>query len=64
MTVWMAAEGVYPACRFKTYAVLGDDIVLAGLPQSMRRYWMIDLGVTISRQKSLISNTGAFFRVR
>ena len=29
MTVWMAAEGVYPACRFKTYAVLGDDIVIA-----------------------------------
>ncbi|KAF5203079.1 hypothetical protein FRX31_007333 [Thalictrum thalictroides] len=27
--LWMAAERLSPACRFKAYAVLGDDIVIA-----------------------------------
>ncbi|KAI5567024.1 hypothetical protein BDE02_13G061400 [Populus trichocarpa] len=30
MVVWLAAERLYPGRRFQAYAVLGDDIVIAG----------------------------------
>lgn len=59
--VWMAAARVYgPSIRFKAYAILGDDIVI-GDSRVAAEYSLLlsDLQVTISHQKSLVSDIGA-----
>lgn len=58
--VWMAAHRVYPGVKFKAYAILGDDIVI-GDSRVAQEYSNIlsDLQVTISTQKSLVSDKGA-----
>ncbi|KAG8369219.1 hypothetical protein BUALT_Bualt15G0128700 [Buddleja alternifolia] len=68
-TTW-CAEQVYPGPRFTNYAVLGDDIVITdSRVAEIYEAQLERLGVTISRQKSLVSHTGALefakrFRVR
>lgn len=60
MMVWLAAEKVYPGKRFLDYAVLGDDVIIANDRVAPIYSSLIDkLGVKISLQKSLISNSGA-----
>lgn len=57
---WMAADRVYPGrSPFRAYAVLGDDVVI-GDRKVAQAYAAIlsDLGVTISYQKSLVSDSG------
>lgn len=71
MVVWLAAERVYPGSgKFKAYAILGDDVVIAD-SRVAKEYQEIlsKLEVKISTSKSLISNSGAFefakrFRIR
>lgn len=61
VVVWMAAARVFgPSYRFKAYAVLGDDVVI-GDSRVAKEYASIlsDLQVTISYQKSLVSDIGA-----
>ena len=61
IAVWMAAERVSPDCRFRAYAILGDDVVIASSRVASEYLKVLDdLGVKISYQKSLISETGAF----
>lgn len=68
--VWWCAEQVYPGVAFKQYTVLGDDVVITDQKvASVYEKALGDLGVTISYQKSLISNSGSAefakrFRVR
>lgn len=68
--VWYSAEQVYPGRKFESYAVLGDDVVIADAKvAAVYRQTLEDLCVEISTQKSLISDRGAFefakrFRVR
>lgn len=62
VVVWMAAERVYPGVRrFKAYAILGDDIVIADsrVAEEYRKI-LAGLEVSISESKSLISKSGAF----
>lgn len=56
----MAAEAVFPGKRFLDYAILGDDLVI-GHPEVAIEYekLMADCEVTISKEKSLVSKTGA-----
>jgi hypothetical protein len=68
--VWWCAEQVHRGQLFDRYAVLGDDVVVADreVAQVYERA-LGELGVTISYQKSLISDTGSAefakrFRVR
>lgn len=58
--MWYAAYDVYPGRRFKDYAILGDDIVIAD-PKVAERYREImeEVGGIISVDKSLISHNGA-----
>jgi len=71
MVVWLAAERVSPGSgKFKAYAILGDDVVIAD-SRVAKEYQEIlsKLEVKISTSKSLISNSGAFefakrFRIR
>ncbi|KAG8363190.1 hypothetical protein BUALT_BualtMtG0007500 (mitochondrion) [Buddleja alternifolia] len=69
-SVAFQAEQVYPGPRFTNYAVLGDDIVITdSRVAEIYEAQLERLGVTISRQKSLVSHTGALefakrFRVR
>lgn len=58
--VWLAAWRVHPGKRFWDYAILGDDIVIAdqGVAEEYQKI-MKDAEVTISKEKSLISFTGA-----
>lgn len=60
--IWMAAERVYPgAKRFKAYAILGDDVVIADRKVADEYSKILqDLEVQISVSKSLISKSGAF----
>lgn len=68
--VWWCAEQVHPGVRFTSYAVLGDDVVIAD--QEVAKVYesaLGGLGVTISYQKSWISHSGSAefskcFRVR
>lgn len=59
---------MHPGVRFTSYAVLGDDVVIAD--QEVAKVYesaLGRLGVTISYQKSLISHSAEFakrFRVR
>jgi hypothetical protein len=63
-------ELVYPGRRFTGYAVLGDDIVITDTLVAKRyEECLQELKVEISRQKSMISDSGAFefakrFRVK
>lgn len=59
--VWCAAEAVYPGKYFKTYGLLGDDLVIGDRRVAdayMRMLSYLDVEISIS--KSLISNKGAF----
>ena len=72
MVVWLAAERVYPVSgKFKAYATLGDDVVIADsrVAKEYQEEILSKLEVKISTSKSLISNSGAFefakrFRIR
>lgn len=51
---------MYPGLVFRDYAILGDDIVIADQEVSEVYAQSLEkLGLTISKQKSLISDTGA-----
>lgn len=57
--VWLAADTVYPNKKFTNYAILGDDIVIADENVAATYASFVErLGVTISHQKSLVSDTG------
>lgn len=58
--VWLAAWRAIPGRRFYDYAVLGDDLVIghSGVAQEYLKI-MSDIEVTISKEKSLISHSGA-----
>ena len=59
IVVWWCAERVYPGVRFTKYAVLGDDVVIAD--SSVAKVYEANLhrlNVSISYQKSLISDSG------
>nr|UJQ92612.1 MAG: putative RNA-dependent RNA polymerase [Mitoviridae sp.] len=61
--VWLAADKVYPNRKkpFLSYALLGDDIVIAdkGVSVEYRKYLDL-LQVKISDAKSIVSDRGAF----
>ena len=58
--VWWCAEQVYPGFQFSSYAVLGDDFVIADkYVAEVYERQLNRLGVMISYQKSLISDTGS-----
>lgn len=63
--IWAAAELVKPGVKFRDYALLGDDVVIADeeVALSYRRI-MEGLKVKISDVKSLISFSGAEFAKR
>ncbi|XP_020522195.1 uncharacterized protein LOC110007166, partial [Amborella trichopoda] len=70
MLVWYCAEIVHPGKHFTSYAILGDDVVI-GDPEVAKLYAesLDQLGVSISFQKSVISDTGCLefakrFRIR
>lgn len=57
--VWLAAEKVYPGETFLSYAVLGDDVLIADERVAPVYASMVQkLGVKISSAKSLCSSTG------
>ncbi|KAG9438895.1 hypothetical protein H6P81_021193 [Aristolochia fimbriata] len=58
--VWLAAWRAHPGKLFLDYAILGDDLVIAD-EKVAAEYLAImrDAEVTISKEKSLISRTGA-----
>lgn len=58
--MWLAAWRAIPGRRFYDYAVLGDDLVIghSGVAQEYLKI-MSDIEVTISKEKSLISHSGA-----
>ena len=60
MLVWLAAWECYPGKRFKDYAILGDDIVIADqkVAESYSKL-MNDAMAVISTKKSLVSFKGA-----
>lgn len=58
--VWYCAEKVYPGLYFDKYAVLGDNIVIAD--QAVAKVYeesLQNFGLSISYQKSLISESGS-----
>ena len=58
--MWYCAEQVYPGRRFHSYALLGDDIVIADRRVAERYRRMVNmLGVSISESKSIDSPIGA-----
>jgi hypothetical protein len=68
LLVWWCAEQVYPGVCFMSYAVLGDDVVIAEVARVYEKA-LGRLGVNISMQKSLISQSGSAefakrFRIR
>lgn len=61
LLVWMAAEKVYPGLTFRSYGILGDDLIIGDRKVAevyARR--LSDLGVEMSLSKSLVSKVGAF----
>lgn len=57
--VWYSAEQVYPGQLFTKYAVLGDDVLITDEKVANEYAQALSkLGVQISSQKSLISDTG------
>nr|TKS02728.1 hypothetical protein D5086_0000161290 [Populus alba] len=59
LTTCWCADQVHPGMKFDSYAVLGDDVVIAD--SSVAKVYeraLEQFGVMISYQKSLISNTG------
>lgn len=57
--VWYCADKVYPRRVFRKYALLGDDIVIGDRQVATAyREVMDQLGVSISKAKSLISESG------
>lgn len=60
MIVWYSAEQVYLGRVFRDYALLGDDIVIGDRKVAEAyKHNINELGVSISKAKSLISNIGA-----
>lgn len=60
MLVWRSAWQVYPGRKFLDYAILGDDIVIADEKVAAEYERLMDgCEVTISREKCLISHSGA-----
>jgi len=60
MIVWMSAFEVYPGKRFKDYAILGDDIVIADRRVAeVYKRTMDEAMAVISLEKSLVSFTGS-----
>jgi len=58
--VWIAAELLYPGKRFKDYALLGDDIVIADKAVANRDLqYLKTIGVEVSLAKTLVSSSGA-----
>lgn len=58
--VWIAAELLYPGKRFKDYALLGDDIVIADKAVANRYLqYLKTIGVEVSLAKTLVSSSGA-----
>ncbi|DAB41747.1 RNA-dependent RNA polymerase [Dahlia pinnata mitovirus 1] len=59
MVVWLAAWRVYPTQKFKDYALLGDDIVIAdeGVAKVYKSI-MEEMGGVINIDKSLVSHSG------
>nr|YP_010048814.1 hypothetical protein J6695_mgp01 [Aquilaria sinensis]QPK77171.1 hypothetical protein [Aquilaria sinensis] len=58
--VWWCAEQVYPGTKLTSYSILGDDISLADTKVAeLYAESLGKLGVLISYQKSLISESGA-----
>jgi hypothetical protein len=63
ISVWLAAERADPQRLrpFWDYALLGDDIVIADKAVALEYEKLVgELGVTISRAKSLVSDCGCF----
>lgn len=60
MLIWLAAANARPGTKFLDYAILGDDVVIADekVAQESKKL-MDDCEVTISKEKSLVSTTGA-----
>lgn len=59
--MWVAAERVYTDRLFKSYAILGDDVVITDSKVAEEsRQILSDLESQISTSKSLISKSGAF----
>ena len=59
LVVWWSANKVYPGSRFTKYAVLGDDVLIADKNVALVYASVLDnLGVSISKSKSLISKIG------
>ncbi|MQL85756.1 hypothetical protein Taro_018274 [Colocasia esculenta] len=58
--VWLTAWRALPGKEFLDYVILGDDLVI-GHPKWLKEYVKImnDCEVTILKEKSLISSTGA-----
>lgn len=58
--MWLAAELSSKKGRFTHYAVLGDNVVIADTEVAKTYEQLLDkLGVSISKDKSLVSNEGA-----
>ena len=59
LVVWWSADQVYPGKVFSKYVVLGDDVVIADKGVALVYASVLEkLGVSISKFKSLISDTG------
>lgn len=59
LLVWLSAERVYPGKKFTSYAVLGDDILIADdRVAPIYASYVERLGVEISYLKSISSTTG------
>ena len=57
--MWYCADKVYPGRIFRSYALLGDDIVIGDAQVASVYQDVIEqLGVKISKSKSLISDCG------
>lgn len=60
LVIWWCEEQVYPDRYFDRYAVLGDDVLIADQKVAQEYEKALqNLGVQISHQKSLISESGA-----
>lgn len=59
--VWMAADLAGHQGKFRDYALLGDDIVIANEVVALQYARMVkEFGVDISESKSIISDSGSF----
>lgn len=61
LIVWFAAEVVYPGLKFTHYGILGDDVVIGDRKVADQYASALELlGVSISKDQSLFSSSGAF----